>query len=428
MLLIFFLTGAFGFQYQQVEKLTEFFQDHSFNNLTNDLKSIGQQRMTNFKYLVSSFQIPSLNNTCSSLPCEKCVGLHKMLMCTVCCGGESYYEPISLIAAIQQETSSSLMAHTNRMLVKSLQWVGLHPVYQEWRAKRSEPELDVLALINNFNWAHNMDLVQQESLDFSDPEICGYYIKEKGHGRIVGGKTVKTAGRYPWQLSLASGFYGFFYQHRCGAALIGPKWVLTAAHCVENMDMLTTYVMAGFLAVNNRDTAQIKKVDKSFVHPRFVPDLYEQDVALLRLKEPMIYSTIVLPVCLPPPRKDHLGMVAVLTGWGREWNEGPLSKQLKQVNLPVISNPECMSWYAASGSRQLISESTFLCAGYKDGMQDACSGDSGGPLVVFRGDNRAEVIGVVSWGIGCGVRGRPGVYTRISMFTDWIHHIINQNP
>jgi len=422
MLLLFYLIGsALGVMYNQDGEWK------NMQNFTMDLRSIGQERITNFKQLVSSIELPSFDTMCASLSCEKCNGFHKLLMCTVCCGDETYYEPINLITAIHQETSSSLLAHTNMMFMKSLQWMGLHPVYQEWRGMRSEPEYDVISLINNFNWAHKIPLVQHEDVSFSDSSICGYYIKEKGHGRIVGGKAVTKTGRYPWQLSLASGFYGFFYQHRCGAALLSSKWVLTAAHCVENMDLLTTYVMAGFLAVNNRDTAQIRKVEKTFVHPQFKANLYEQDIALLLLREPMVYSTIVLPVCLPPPNVDHTKKYATLTGWGREWTEGPLSKQLKQVRLPVISNDECMAWYDESGSRQLIPESTFLCAGYKDGMQDACSGDSGGPLVIFRDDNRAEVIGLVSWGIGCGVRGRPGVYTRISKFTDWIHETMEVN-
>ena len=79
-----------------------------------------------------------------------------------------------------------------------------------------------------------------------------------------------------------------------------------------------------------------------------------------------------------------------------------------------------MRWYNNSGSRQFIPSYTFLCAGYEEGEMDACSGDSGGPLTLTRGDGRSELWGVVSWGIGCGVSGRPGVYTRVSQFVDWI--------
>ncbi|XP_023335057.1 serine proteinase stubble [Eurytemora carolleeae] len=201
---------------------------------------------------------------------------------------------------------------------------------------------------------------------------------------------------------------------------------------MKTLALESTYVMGGFLAVNNRDTAQIRRIGNIFVHENFVPNLYEQDIAMLWVNEPFTYSSLVLPVCLPPPSTladlvEYKNSSATLTGWGRKWDNGPLSDQLLKVDLPVISNDECMRWYDNSGSKQLIPESTFLCAGYENGTMDACSGDSGGPLVQFREDQRAEVIGVVSWGIGCGVKGRPGVYTRVSKFVKWIHQTIEEN-
>ena len=79
-----------------------------------------------------------------------------------------------------------------------------------------------------------------------------------------------------------------------------------------------------------------------------------------------------------------VGEEATLTGWGRQWHNGPLADQLEMVRLPVVSNEECMRWYNSSGSRQFIPTYTFLCAGYEEGVLDACSGDSGGPLVIDR--------------------------------------------
>ena len=81
-----------------------------------------------------------------------------------------------------------------------------------------------------------------------------------------------------------------------------------------------------------------------------------------------------------------MGEEAWLSGWGRQWHNGPLSSQLEMVKLPIVSNEECMRWYNNSGSRQFIPSYTFLCAGYEEGEMDACSGDSGGPLTLTRGD------------------------------------------
>lgn len=75
----------------------------------------------------------------------------------------------------------------------------------------------------------------------------------------------------------------------------------------------------------------------------------------------------------------------------------------------------------AASIRNGISEGQY-CAYDPRGKVDACQGDSGGPLQVFRSSNTAiaTVVGVVSFGIGCGSPGVPGVYTRVAFYLDWI--------
>jgi len=387
---------------------------------------------SNFRFHVplSEISSASVQQMCSlsKINCDKCNRFDRYVMCSACCSREDYSEPVYINRGVEQETGSSAVA--NEMFMASLKYLGLHSVYQAYENQEDEKnaidESDVKSVINNFNWEN--DLALKVPVNLTTSEICGHYLPNTGkEGRVVGGDIVKTPERYPWQVSLATGFFGQFYQHRCGASIINEKWVLTAAHCMKTLGVKNTYVMSGFLAVNGRDTAQIRRVEKFFVHEDFISELYEQDIALLKLVKPFVFNSLVLPVCLPPPNAIHEDLKATLTGWGRQWNDGPLSDQLRKAELPLITNEKCMNWYAKSGSKQLIPESTFLCAGYKDGHKDACNGDSGGPLVVFRKDKRAEVVGLVSWGVGCGVAGRPGVYTRISMFIDWIYKIMEEN-
>jgi len=329
--------------------------------------------------------------------------------------------------------------------IKSVTWVNhwwqaLKSVFKSWlpsndRQGRTSAShfLELSAFIRTFHWLRGEE--REKAVLGSPSSICGYGWKDDQimpQPRIMGGQLVRDKERFPWQLSLATSYFGFFYQHRCGAALISRQWVITAAHCIKQLGLSSLYIMGDFLEVEDKfETAQVRWVDKVVMHPKFVAALYEQDIALLHLEEELVFSASVLPICLPPPGADtgrfpYLGRLATLTGWGRHWDKGPLATGLEMVQLPLISNKQCMEWYNRSGSRQLIPQHTFLCAGWEEGAKDACGGDSGGPLVVYRPDGRAELVGIVSWGIGCGTKGRPGVYTRVSNFIAWIKEVTGE--
>jgi len=319
-------------------------------------------------------------------------------------------------------------------------WQVLNSVFKSWlpstnRQGRTSAShfLELSAFIRTFHWLRGEK--REKAVLGSPSSVCGYGWKEDlimPQPRIMGGQRVRDKERFPWQLSLATSYLGFFYQHRCGAALISRQWVITAAHCIKQLGLSSLYIMGDFLEVEDKfETAQVRYVDKVVMHPKFVAALYEQDIALLHLEEELVFSASVLPICLPPPGADtgrfpYLGRLATLTGWGRHWDKGPLADGLEMVQLPLISNEQCMEWYNRSGSRQLIPRHTFLCAGWEEGAKDACGGDSGGPLVVYRPDGRAELVGIVSWGIGCGTKGRPGVYTRVSSFIAWIKEVTGE--
>jgi len=370
--------------------------------------------------------------------CSSCDETATEIVCRVCCP-EHNSEPISFTSMAMQSGYSVMITN---WLLDSMEWTGMKPVFGSWlqgqgndRQGHDSASVELKSVIRRFQWLQNgvaapLAFDRDDAFSVFPEQYCGYYedLSLSGpEGRIMGGTDVVGIRQFPWQMSLSTGYMGIFYQHRCGASLISEKWALSAAHCVQNLRGADLYVMGGFLDINEKDTAQITKVEAHFSHENFVPRLYEQDIAVLRLATPIVYTPSLLPVCLPKPSfsrqedySQYLGQDAILTGWGRQWDDGPLSSQLEMVKLPIISNNMCMSWYKRSGSRQFIPENTFLCAGFEEGERDACNGDSGGPLVVTRADGRAELMGVVSWGIGCGHKGRPGVYTRVSEFVPWI--------
>ncbi|KAF7248217.1 Hepatocyte growth factor activator [Varanus komodoensis] len=99
------------------------------------------------------------------------------------------------------------------------------------------------------------------------------------------------------------------------------------------------------------------------------------------------------------------------------------SSILQEVTVPIIPDHICRN-YDVYGAE--ISENMF-CAGYLDGISDACQGDSGGPLACEK-DGISYLYGVISWGDGCSRAGKPGVYTRVTKYVDWINEKINPNP
>merc|ERR1711874_46945 len=141
------------------------------------------------------------------------------------------------------------------------------------------------------------------------------------------------------------------------------------------------------------------------------------DIALIKLSRPVNFSSEVLPVCLPPRTPTYTNKVATVTGWGTTSSGGSTSDVLREVDVRVWSNLECERTQYGSAIKD-----TMLCAASQHGHggQDSCQGDSGGPLVFQDGGSNYDLIGVVSWGNGCGLQNFPGVYTRVSKYLDWI--------
>lgn len=166
-------------------------------------------------------------------------------------------------------------------------------------------------------------------------------------------------------------------------------------------------------------TEQLLQVSEIFMHENYVTRTADNDIALLRLATPIVYTAYAVPVCLPtrPLAERSLWTVRqhTVSGWGKRSENGPVSHILRRLKVPWIPTQQCLKESGVALTKNMF------CAGYIEGQQDSCQGDSGGPLVT-KYKETVFLLGIVSWGKGCARQGYYGIYTRVSNYLEWIHN------
>jgi secreted trypsin-like serine protease len=233
--------------------------------------------------------------------------------------------------------------------------------------------------------------------------------------RVIGGEPAAES-QYPWAAAVvlherAGG--EAWQRHYCSGSLISARTVLTAAHCLEGRGPADVQVVVG-RADLRQPGGEVRDVAAVLRHPLYGTSGRSNDAALLLLAAPSAQTPVPL---VGSDRADLWApwTAATVAGWGSTAEGGPMSGQLRSAPVSVLPRRYCSRPRAYGTAFDRFS---MLCAGTEDGSADACTGDSGGPLLAA-----GHLVGVVSFGRGCGRAGLPGVYVRVGdpSVNGWIH-------
>uniref|UniRef100_A0A2I3GT70 trypsin n=1 Tax=Nomascus leucogenys TaxID=61853 RepID=A0A2I3GT70_NOMLE len=225
--------------------------------------------------------------------------------------------------------------------------------------------------------------------------------------KIVGGYTCEE-NSVPYQVSLNSGY------HFCGGSLISEQWVVSAAHCYKSAinskfpgrgcEYHRIQVRLGEHNIEVLEgNEQFINAAKIIRHPKYNSWTLDNDILFLFNVPSYIIDSF--------PGLTHISFFDLFLILTADYPD-----ELQCLDAPVLTQAECEASYPGKIT------SNMFCVGFLEGGKDSCQGDSGGPVV-----SNGQLQGIVSWGYGCAQKNKPGVYTKVYNYVDWIKDTIAAN-
>nr|XP_060511851.1 transmembrane protease serine 11A-like [Panthera onca] len=238
---------------------------------------------------------------------------------------------------------------------------------------------------------------------------CGKRVVPLIVNRIMSGDIAAKAA-WPWQASLQRNNI-----HQCGATLISNTWLITAAHCFKNNANPHQWTVSFGTTIN--PPLMKRNIRRIIVHERYHSPAREYDIAVVQFSPKVTFTNDIRRVCLPEASASFQPNSTVyITGFGALFYGGESQNNLREARLKIISDDVCKQPHIYGHDIKF----GMFCAGYLEGIYDACRGDSGGPLVIKDFKDTWYLIGIVSWGDNCGQKNKPGVYTEVAYYRNWI--------
>lgn len=251
------------------------------------------------------------------------------------------------------------------------------------------------------------------------------------------GENITKLDEQPWTALVHFGNKPYETTFECGAALISSRYVLTAAHCVTDRNKWSnltvrlgewdTEATVDCIAIKDysefycAEPAIDVPVEKVLVHEQYARQHRPQlnDIALLRLAEPVTTTEWIRPVCLPErpvlPTSDE---VLILAGWGNN-GCGYNSRYKVRSRLNALTQEQCRG-HLPPGFRRV---NEYICtAPVNEG--EKCHADSGGAVTSTRPVDGVgivhEVVGILNHMVECQVSRPVGVFTSVGQHLEWI--------